>query len=500
MRRNPAEQLALRLQALESETLDLTADQQQGQDEIVHDLSLLAWELKHLSGKSPSETFRTHSYQQLVGEIKKPRPKTVMIPDVIRYLERVLTGLMSAHVPAPVWAVALALMLIVTSSGVALASAEALPGDPLYPVKISIEEIRLTTTDDAGDVALQTTFAQRRLNEIEALIMAGRLEDVPVAAERFEIQITDAAKAFGSVAEHEADLHEQLAEHLKMALVQQVHLLSSLAEDVPPSTRVYLEHALDASDKAQTDIKGLAPDMQSDAPTPELAPQGTPGRDERSLAVPTATAAPEHTDVATPVATRTPLPTRTPKPPSTAQPGEKRPEGEINIRPDRTPSLPRPTPDRTPATRPGATPDRPPRPRPTGETPSPAHTPGDRHRETPQSPPPPGDENATPQPNASPPPILPGDRDRPESGERPPRSDSSSENPQTQRPPRTQQSQPEPRIDRTPSPGNTRRTPAPGNPDGPPPPSNASSSPAPSDTDGTPQRPPATPQRKNQAW
>jgi len=96
--------------------------------------------------------------------------------------------------PQPSWAplaalrpaglvVAASAALVLGGSGAVVASASALPGEPLYPVKIAVEEARVAIASAGGDNAaqalLQEELAQRRLAEAAAL--AERQKEVPAA-------------------------------------------------------------------------------------------------------------------------------------------------------------------------------------------------------------------------------------------------------------------------------------------------------------------------------
>jgi hypothetical protein len=82
---------------------------------------------------------------------------------------------------------ALAVALIGSSVGVASAAAGSLPGDRLYGVKRGLEEVSLAlSVTDAGDATLLLGFADRRLAEAQALIEAGREDDLPAALGGYE--------------------------------------------------------------------------------------------------------------------------------------------------------------------------------------------------------------------------------------------------------------------------------------------------------------------------
>jgi len=74
-----------------------------------------------------------------------------------------------------------------------LASRLALPGDWLYPAKLSIERVTLTLTFDPTEKArMQIELTQRRTTEIVQLVLEDDLEQLPGTARRLETQIDQA--------------------------------------------------------------------------------------------------------------------------------------------------------------------------------------------------------------------------------------------------------------------------------------------------------------------
>ncbi len=87
-------------------------------------------------------------------------------------------------------AVMVFLLLVGCATSVATTSAQALPNDILYPMKRTIEQIRLAfATDDVHSSKLHLAFATERLNEVERLIELGRGGDASAALEDLVSQI-----------------------------------------------------------------------------------------------------------------------------------------------------------------------------------------------------------------------------------------------------------------------------------------------------------------------
>lgn len=80
-------------------------------------------------------------------------------------------------------AIALVVVLFIGSLvGSGLASAKAVPGQALYPVKRAVEQAQLVfTTSQVSRIELEESFDQRRANETEELIHTGQTEKVQFA-------------------------------------------------------------------------------------------------------------------------------------------------------------------------------------------------------------------------------------------------------------------------------------------------------------------------------
>ena len=85
------------------------------------------------------------------------------------------------------WAVAVASVLVIFLAGVGTvaASANALPDQPLYPVKLASEEIRLALTfSNLGKAKLHIQFAEQRAAEMAEVARAGKGDKTFLLAEK----------------------------------------------------------------------------------------------------------------------------------------------------------------------------------------------------------------------------------------------------------------------------------------------------------------------------
>jgi len=210
---------------------------------------------------------------------------------------------------APLFAGLLLVLLIVSSVGTAAASALALPGDILYPIKRAQEDIRLTiTVNESSQARLRLEFAGRRIDEAATLLKENRLSEIDQALVDYNNQIQSELKFLNQ--ENGLSLTEksELANLLISDLSHHETWLKTMIKVVPESARTNIETALDASqnvhDRAIQVI--LKQNENGDSqPRPSLTPVNTP---------------------VTPYRTRVPLSTPVPPVPTTNptfQPGSK---------------------------------------------------------------------------------------------------------------------------------------------------------------------------------
>lgn len=82
--------------------------------------------------------------------------------------------------------VSLALVLLIGASGVVIMSGSALPGNLLYSLKRTVEEVRLSMSTDSATLA--TEFEQERIDETAALLATGREAEVEFSGSIESIQ------------------------------------------------------------------------------------------------------------------------------------------------------------------------------------------------------------------------------------------------------------------------------------------------------------------------
>ena len=298
----------------------------------------------------------------------------------------------------------------------AFASQGALPGEVLYPLKISLEQVELFfSLDESNDVRLHLQFAQLRSHEMQDLVELNRYLYLRDTLANYQYHVEQAVRLMAVVASQSLEKARAIAPEVHRLVSEQPQVLANLAQAVPEQVFPGLAQAVPVAEGWTQTLEGLLQDLGI-----ELTP--TPDTDAVPSPTPTATPTPTPSASATnappppPTATRTPTPTATATPTLTATPSLVVVVVRTNTptpRPETTPPPPvstrTPTPTPTappgkPTPTPTATRTAPPTPTPTPE-PTATHTPVPTATST--SPPPTDTATPRPSPTATRPPPTP---------------------------------------------------------------------------------------------
>lgn len=151
--------------------------------------------------------------------------------------------------------VVLLITILLTGNTVAMASRSAIPGDSTYPVKLTMEKAQLTVSlDDKDNLLLQLDFTQRRLAELEWLILEGRYEFALEAAMGFEYQLQRTVQLLNASANQDSEQAQLLSFSLESNLASQRPVLNVLIPMIPDPTRGEVQQVIDL---AFIDLGGL---------------------------------------------------------------------------------------------------------------------------------------------------------------------------------------------------------------------------------------------------
>ena len=173
----------------------------------------------------------------------------------------------------------------------AYAASSSLPGDALYPLKTTVENVRAKWTPDADSKArLYMEFAGRRLVEIQSLMDSGRHRDIPSATNEFESDIQRAMNATESLSQTDPGRAMALKAELAVALQVYNDILGALITTTPVDSQPALQSAIGASQAAAHILQASQDDDVNDrdnglddeddaspVPSQTLPVTGTPG-------------------------------------------------------------------------------------------------------------------------------------------------------------------------------------------------------------------------------
>mgnify|MGYP001028567983 FL=1 len=129
-----------------------------------------------------------------------------------------------------------------------LASRLALPGDWLYPAKLSIESVQLALTFDPTDKArMQIELTQRRTTEIVQLVLEDELDQLPNTSRRLEAQIEQAVGELARVEATNPAQAEVLSTAMAGMLENERFILTLLHVITPGYASGGLDQAIDVT-------------------------------------------------------------------------------------------------------------------------------------------------------------------------------------------------------------------------------------------------------------
>jgi Domain of unknown function (DUF5667)/Calx-beta domain len=187
-------------------------------------------------------------------------------------------------------------LFVVTTSSVAGAAQQAIPGDRLYPVKTSLERVNLALAfSQARRAQLHINYAERRLVEIRRLVVENRLEYLQATVNQFQSQAEQASLPLQTLESTNTSRAVALASQLKNVIDQQTESLPALPQDAPESARLEITRLLDVTKSVRNDAERIQTRVLG-TPTPTAVVTSR-----------TATPVP-----ATPIRTETPIATQAP--------------------------------------------------------------------------------------------------------------------------------------------------------------------------------------------
>jgi len=237
----------------------------------------------------PSEAAKLRSRQKFMAQadlLRRTAPRKTM-----GLLPRFAVGFVAA-----------ALVAVVLSTGAVAASGTALPGDPLYGLKRTVEDVRLQSAGSPTQrQELQHEFEQRRVNETNDLLDAGRAG---------EVEFTGTIEVIQPNAWIVSSLVVQVDANTSIVGTPQINRVAEVRGVTGPKGLRASSITIESSSESET------------TPTPEATgiPQATETLEPTETVAPATTTTPQPTKTRQP--TSVPRPTATPQPTAAPQPVE----------------------------------------------------------------------------------------------------------------------------------------------------------------------------------
>jgi Domain of unknown function (DUF5667) len=203
-----------------------------------------------------------------------------------RHLARVLEG-STAVVALPargyvngwrrrVAAVVLAAALVLAPA--TMASAAALPGQAMYPLKLAIEQLRLASLQwsPAREAGERIRIADERLEELDQIVELGMVTQVAVAVRAVDRAVMAATRAVQEASMEGADVTKVAGELQAVKLAQQDQL-ATLFQRLPPTTPPSIgKEIATAVQQSKAPSQQVLPSLNTTAPTSTAAPGPVP--------------------------------------------------------------------------------------------------------------------------------------------------------------------------------------------------------------------------------
>jgi hypothetical protein len=283
-------------------------------EELREQLEIVLWLDRRKGALDPDPDFVATTRLRLVSKLRRATP---VRPS---WRERV-SQMWSMPTLAPVAFVMILMVFMIFSGTIVMASESSIPGDGLYSTKLIMEDLALATSvDETSDAQLRIDFVQRRLVEVNKLLVERRYDKVDETVAAYTDQVNETIESINQVAQHDSVTAQKLALELESVLNEQAPILASLQKTAPISIHPVISKAVNVSETGKQAVQGMS----------RMVPL-------RSTSVPAATNTPFPTRTRTPFPTSTPRPTPTSAPTVTSAPTRRLPTEEPE------PTLPPPT-------------------------------------------------------------------------------------------------------------------------------------------------------------
>jgi hypothetical protein len=147
--------------------------------------------------------------------------------------------------------IAIVLALCAAGGGTVYAAQDSLPGDALYPIKLGTEQVMMVLPgEDIAKAERALNFAERRMEEIEALAEKERSQDLDLAVEKYGYAL-NTALALMERARNRGLAAGNVTERVAEAMARHLYVLDTIYDMVPDVAKAAIAHAREVSERGR---------------------------------------------------------------------------------------------------------------------------------------------------------------------------------------------------------------------------------------------------------
>jgi len=163
-----------------SETIEQCLQRYPEQASELEPLLRTAMSVTRAADIAPSPEFKKRAHLQMQLKISESKPRRLSFFSL-----------------QPRWALAgvAAMVVFLLGTGTVMAANGSMPGNPLYPVKLATENVRVAVAgSDVEKAALYATYADRRMTEMTNMAETGNTQNIETVAKRFNTDVSNMTK------------------------------------------------------------------------------------------------------------------------------------------------------------------------------------------------------------------------------------------------------------------------------------------------------------------
>ena len=227
------------------------ASRHPGQSKELLNLLQTAAQLKSAKKPRPSQEFRSVARTRLLNQIEAVDQSHVTNGQESRHIWRNhnQAGRQTAFQPthkrrfAMTWMLVIGMIasLLVGGGGVTYASGDALPGDTLYPVKTTLQDLKLVFSSDTKDIEHLMEHMLLNLAEMQQLASQRRYQDIQIGLGEYQENLQALVRTRARISYEDAGSEDSLNTRLQQQLQTQTKLLESLQQQLQSQDQLQLQ-------------------------------------------------------------------------------------------------------------------------------------------------------------------------------------------------------------------------------------------------------------------